>query len=118
MAFDKVDAEFAFANSIDEIIVASEGVSPNKLIALVDNLSSEDVKIKKVPPIDNWINGELSSTQIKQVQIEDLLGRAPIEINNPNLENEFTGETVLVTGAAGSIGSELVRQLAEFSVKH
>lgn len=118
MAFDRITSEFAAANNIDEIVVASAGVGPAKLIALVDNLSDVDVKITKVPPIENWINGELSSTQIKQVQIEDLLGRAPIEINNPSLENEFTGETVLVTGAAGSIGSELVRQLAEFNVKH
>jgi len=118
MAFDRVTSEFAAANNIDEIVVASAGVGPARLIALVDNLSNVDVKITKVPPIENWINGELSSTQIKQVQIEDLLGRAPIEINNPSLENEFNGETVLVTGAAGSIGSELVRQLAEFNVKH
>jgi len=118
MAFDRVTSEFAAANNIDEIVVASAGVGPARLIALVDNLSDVDVKITKVPPIENWINGELSSTQIKQVQIEDLLGRAPIEINNPSLENEFNGETVLVTGAAGSIGSELVRQLAEFNVKH
>ncbi|GAL65021.1 polysaccharide biosynthesis protein [Algibacter lectus] len=118
MAFNRITSEFAAANNIDEIVVASVGIGPAKLIALVDNLSDVDVKITKVPPIENWINGELSSTQIKQVQIEDLLGRAPIEINNPNLENEFSGETVLVTGAAGSIGSELVRQLAEFNVKH
>ncbi|WP_159020243.1 polysaccharide biosynthesis protein [Algibacter sp. L3A6] len=118
MAFNRITSEFAAANNIDEIVVASVGIGPARLIALVDNLSDVDVKITKVPPIENWINGELSSTQIKQVQIEDLLGRAPIEINNPNLENEFTGETVLVTGAAGSIGSELVRQLAEFNVKH
>ncbi|WP_158849988.1 polysaccharide biosynthesis protein [Algibacter sp. L1A34] len=118
MSFRQITAEFTLNNNIDEIVVASEGVSANKLISLVDNLSAANVKIKKVPPIDSWINGELNSTQIKQVQIEDLLGRAPIEINNPNLLNEFNGETVLVTGAAGSIGSELVRQLAEFDVKH
>jgi FlaA1/EpsC-like NDP-sugar epimerase len=118
MPFNKISSEFADNNNIDEIVVASGDLSPNKLIALVDKLSLANVKITKVPPINNWINGELSSTQIKQVQIEDLLGRAPIEINNPNLENEFNGETVLITGAAGSIGSELVRQLAEFNVKH
>ena len=70
-----------------------------------------------MPPIEKWINGELNAKQIKQVQIEDLLGRAPIEIDNPNLLNEFNGETILVTGAAGSIGSELVKQLANFDVK-
>jgi FlaA1/EpsC-like NDP-sugar epimerase len=71
-----------------------------------------------VPPIEKWINGELNIRQIKEVQIEDLLGRSTIEINNPNFLNEFNNETVLVTGAAGSIGSELVKQLANFNVKN
>ncbi|MBU2951150.1 polysaccharide biosynthesis protein [Tamlana agarivorans] len=104
-------------NSIDEIVVASQSLSTDKLMFLVDKLIDSNVKITKVPPIEQWINGELSTKQIKQVQIEDLLGRAPIEINNPKLENEFNGETVIVTGAAGSIGSELVKQLANFNIK-
>ncbi|MDO6759426.1 nucleoside-diphosphate sugar epimerase/dehydratase [Tamlana sp. 2_MG-2023] len=105
------------SNTIDEIVVASQSLSTDKLMFLVDKLIDSDVKITKVPPIEQWINGELSTKQIKQVQIEDLLGRAPIEINNPKLNNEFNGETVIVTGAAGSIGSELVKQLSNFNIK-
>ncbi|WP_194767559.1 polysaccharide biosynthesis protein [Tamlana sp. I1] len=104
-------------NNIDEIVVASQSLTSVKLMHLVDKLIDSNVKITKVPPIEQWINGELSTKQIKQVQIEDLLGRAPIEINNPNLLNEFRGETVIVTGAAGSIGSELAKQLSNFDVK-
>ncbi|MFD0988669.1 polysaccharide biosynthesis protein [Mariniflexile jejuense] len=109
----KINQDFIDTHSIDEIIVTSENINKDNLISLV-NLP---VKITKVPPIEKWINGELNVRQIKQVQIEDLLGRAPIQIDNPNLINEFNGETIIVTGAAGSIGSELVKQLSNFDVK-
>lgn len=112
-----VNEEFVKNNNIDEIIVASQSIDTVNLINLVDNLIDFDIKIKKVPPIEDWINGEFNSNQIKQFQIEDLLGRPPINIDNPNLLSEFTGETVLVTGAAGSIGSELVKQLSNFDLK-
>lgn len=109
----KIDRGYIEFHNIDEIIVASEKITKESLLSLV----GLEVKITKVPPIESWINGELSVKQIKQVQIEDLLGRQPIEIDNPNLLNEFNGETILITGAAGSIGSELVKQLSCFNVK-
>ncbi|ULC58264.1 polysaccharide biosynthesis protein [Flaviramulus sp. BrNp1-15] len=113
--FPKTKLTNAYINfeNIDEIIVASENINNDNLISLVDL----NVKVTKVPPIEQWMNGELNIQQIKQVQIEDLLGRPPIKIDNPNLQNEFSGETILVTGAAGSIGSELVNQLSNFDVK-
>lgn len=114
---NKVTKSYIESNAIDEIVVASQTLDSNNLLHLIDSLIDLDVKITKVPPIEKWINGELSAKQIKQVQIEDLLGRAPIEIDNPNLLNEFNGESILITGAAGSIGSELVKQLANFHVK-
>ncbi|MFV9551030.1 polysaccharide biosynthesis protein [Algibacter sp. PT7-4] len=117
LSFKNLNETYVTSNNIDEIIVVNN-TDTNKLLKLVDNLSKSEVKITKVPPIEQWINGELSTKQIKQVQIEDLLGRPPIEIDNPNLLNEFRGETILVTGAAGSIGSELVKQLSNFDVKH
>ena len=113
-----LDENYVVSNDIDEVIVAQQNTNTNKLMKLIDSLADSEVKVTKVPPIEQWINGELSAKQIKQVQIEDLLGRPPIEIDNPNLLNEFRGETVLVTGAAGSIGSELVKQLSNFDVKH
>ncbi|PQV47708.1 FlaA1/EpsC-like NDP-sugar epimerase [Jejuia pallidilutea] len=112
-----INETFVKHNNVDEIIVASQSIDTSNIISLVDSLIDFDVKIKKVPPIEDWINGEFSSNQIKQFEIEDLLGRPPINIDNPNLLNEFNGETVLVTGAAGSIGSELVKQLSNFNLK-
>ncbi len=113
----KVTKSYIEFNVVDEIVVASQTIDSNSLLKLIDSLVDLDVKVTKVPPIEKWINGELSVKQIKQVQIEDLLGREPIKIDNPNLLNEFNGESILVTGAAGSIGSELVKQLANFDVK-
>ncbi|WP_298555633.1 nucleoside-diphosphate sugar epimerase/dehydratase [uncultured Algibacter sp.] len=118
LSYLNLDENYVVSNDIDEVIVAHQKTDTNKLMKLIDNLSDSEVKVTKVPPIEQWINGELSAKQIKQVQIEDLLGRPPIEIDNPNLLNEFRGETVVVTGAAGSIGSELVKQLSNFDVKH
>jgi len=118
LSYNDLNQNYLSSNNIDEIIVAQQNVDTNRLMKLIDNLSNSKVKVTKVPPIEQWINGELSAKQIEQVQIEDLLGRPPIEIDNPNLLNEFRGETVLVTGAAGSIGSELVKQLSNFDVKH
>ena len=113
---EDINENFIRLNDVDEIILASQSIDSSNLINFVDSLIDFDVKIKKVPPIEDWINGEFNSNQIKQFQIEDLLGRPPINIDNPNLLNEFDGETVLVTGAAGSIGSELVKQLSNFNL--
>lgn len=108
----KINQHYIDTYHIDEIIVTSENIIKDRLMSLV----ALNVKINKVPPIEKWINGELNLGQIKQIQIEDLLGRDPIQIDNPNLINEFKGETILITGAAGSIGSELVKQLSNFDV--
>ncbi len=116
--YSKINEEFIKSNFIDEIVVACQTMDPNRLIKMVDGFIDLDVAIKKVPPIEKWINGELNTSQIKQFQVEDLLGRPQIEIDNPNLLNEFNGETIIVTGAAGSIGSELTKQLANYDVKH
>ncbi|WP_203258701.1 polysaccharide biosynthesis protein [Hyunsoonleella ulvae] len=114
---NEINEKLVKNNDIAEIIIASQSIDPTSLITFVDGLIDCDVKIKKVPPIEKWINGEFNSNQIKQFEIEDLLERAPINIDNPNLLREFNGETILITGAAGSIGSELVKQLANFDVK-
>src|SRR5690606_14226523 len=67
---------------------------------------------------EDWINGELNVSQIKQVEIEDLLNRTPISIDNPNISRELEGKVVMVTGGAGSIGSELVRQIIRYNCRY
>ncbi|HRH71301.1 MAG TPA: nucleoside-diphosphate sugar epimerase/dehydratase, partial [Flavobacteriales bacterium] len=70
-----------------------------------------------IPPVSDWINGQLSAGQIQEVRIEDLLGRAVIQLDDAQVRSHFSGRRVLVTGAAGSIGSELVRQLAKLGTE-
>lgn len=67
-----------------------------------------------VPKVEKWINGELSSKQIKNIRIEDLLERNPIQLDFDRIQKQVKGKTMMVTGAAGSIGSEIVRQLIKF----
>ena len=70
-----------------------------------------NLQVKRVPPISNWVNGELTAKQIRPISLEELLGREPINLSYETLNGFIKGKTILVTGAAGSIGSELVRQI-------
>ena len=76
-----------------------------------------DVKVLVVPPVLKWINGELSFKQIKQIKIEELLEREPIQMDQSLVSPEIYDKTIWITGAAGSIGSEIVRQLLSFRFK-
>jgi len=72
---------------------------------------------QRVPNVNDWIDGQLSSKQLKRVRIEDLLNRAPINLENGGTNHFIKGKTVLITGAAGSIGSEIVRQVYHYKPK-
>ena len=84
---------------------------------VTDICLNNGVKVQHIPEVQNWINGELSPNQIKTIKIEDLLERDPIHLHEDKIQQEIIGETVLVTGAAGSIGSEIVKQLTRFKPK-
>lgn len=111
----KIDSKFIIHNKIKEIIVSIQNIENHKLIKIVDQLLTLPVKVKVVPPVNNWINGTLSSQQIKEVKLEDLLQRSPIKLFNENISTSLLQKTVMVTGAAGSIGSEIARQLTVYS---
>ncbi|MEJ7699960.1 MAG: polysaccharide biosynthesis protein [Pyrinomonadaceae bacterium] len=71
-----------------------------------------------MPSLNEIAHGRVSVNRIRDVQIEDLLGRAPVELDDENLHDFLTSKTVMVTGAGGSIGSELVRQITNFNPKN
>jgi FlaA1/EpsC-like NDP-sugar epimerase len=100
--------------SITEIIVAIHKIDNVKLRKLVEGLVDLPVQVKIVPPVQDWINGEFKVSQIKNVQIEDLLNRVPISIRKSKVSEELRGKTIMVTGGAGSIGSEIARQIANY----
>ncbi|MGO4921020.1 polysaccharide biosynthesis protein [Maribacter spongiicola] len=108
---------FIVKNNISEIIFSIQNIDSRKLRKTVEGLVDLPIVVKIVPPIEDWINGELKVSQIKQVQIEDLLDRAPITIKNSKIAMELMNKTVLVTGGAGSIGSEIVRQICNYGYK-
>jgi FlaA1/EpsC-like NDP-sugar epimerase len=90
-------------------------IPPEKKEMVVDLCLQRNIKVLTLPPIETWINGQINSKQIKEINIEDLLERLPIQINNEAINQQLIGKRILVTGAAGSIGSEIVRQLIKFS---
>jgi FlaA1/EpsC-like NDP-sugar epimerase len=84
---------------------------------LIERCLNHQVNVLNVPAVSNWINGELSFNQIRNLRIEDLLERDAIRLDMDLIRNELTGKTILVTGGAGSIGSEIVRQVLAFQPK-
>lgn len=110
-------AEFMDAGKIDELILAAPSISAARRDELVNLALQKGVRIASVPPADQWVRGELSLKQIRDVRIEDLLGRDTIEIDDTNVSAALNGKCILVTGAAGSIGSEIVRQLLSLKPK-
>lgn len=117
--FDKsiLTEDFVKFNNISEVIFSIQTINPKQLRTLVNEIVDLPVKVKIVPPVEDWINGELKVSQIKRVQIEDLLDRPPIEIKNSKIEKDFDDKVIMVTGGAGSIGSELVRQICRYNYR-
>ncbi len=99
------------------IISVQKSLSSKRKKEIVEMCLEFGLQVKIVPPFENWIQGELSAKQIKPVKIEDLLERDPIILDNVNISREIKDKVVLVTGAAGSIGSEISRQLLYYSPK-
>lgn len=114
---DKITKEFIAKNGIDEVIISIQSIDSNRLLQITSNLFALNLKVKIVPAVKNWIDGDLSVGQIKDLNLEDLLGREPINIDNPLLVEEYNNSVIFVTGAAGSIGSELVRKLSRYQFK-
>ena len=114
---DILNKEFFVKNNISEVIFSIQNIDPKDLKILVEGLVDFPVQVKIVPPVEQWINGELKVSQIKQIQIEDLLERAPISIKNSKISDEVKNKVILVTGGAGSIGSEIVRQICTYDYK-
>ncbi len=103
-------------NNIDHLIIAVQSISKHKKQEIIETGLAYGVKVLNVPPVQSWTKGELSYNQIREINIEDLLDRDEIVINESRIAEMMEGKTVLITGGAGSIGSELVRQIARFPV--
>ena len=100
---------------IDQIVVVNEDLGNRAKNILLNRSLKYGLKVITVPPATSWLSGKLSKTQIKDLRIEDLLQRRPIKMDQTSVQNDINGKRVLVTGAAGSIGSEIVRQVLGFN---
>lgn len=109
-AIDKFVGEFSNLS----VIIAANNLSTQKRRYISDLFLEKGIVVKSLPPMNKWVDGGFNLSQIQNVKIEDLLGREIIQMNNLALANEINSKTILVTGAAGSIGSELVRQLVNY----
>lgn len=102
---------------ITELIIAVRDLSVSRKNEIIDECLRLNVSVSMVPPVDQWINGGLTAGAIREIKIEDLLSREQILLDNPRIEQDLKGKIVMVTGAAGSIGSELCRQISYYHPK-
>lgn len=99
---------------IKQVVIALDKASGMEIRNVLDICSSVPVRAQIVPNLNEIAHGRVSVSRIRDVEIEDLLGREPVQLDNENLTEFLGGKTVMVTGAGGSIGSELVRQILNF----
>ncbi|MBE0596462.1 MAG: polysaccharide biosynthesis protein [Desulfuromonadales bacterium] len=100
---------------LDQVIVAQTAVDPPTLKNIVETCQRAGVRSKILPAVGTILNGDVSIRQIRDVQLEDLLGRPPVQLDIQGIRDYLHGRRILVTGAGGSIGSEICRQVAAFA---
>jgi FlaA1/EpsC-like NDP-sugar epimerase len=103
------------SHDVDEVILAVPSATGPQMRRIVDLCKAANVRFKTMPGVDQLIDGRVSLNQVRNVAIEDLLGRDPVKLDMNAIGDAIEGHVVMVTGAGGSIGSELCRQVARFS---
>ena len=109
--------EFIEAEEINVFIFAIKDITATRKNEVLESVIDLGLEILDTPSFDQWLNGHLQVKQLRKVQFEDLLGREPITLDLRRIEEGLRNKTILVTGAAGSIGSEIVRQLTRYNYK-
>ena len=109
-----LEPKFIKQKEVTQLIIAIPTIRTMHKQAITNRALDLGLTVKAVPHISTWMNGSFTSNQIEDIKIEDLLGREPIKMDNVNIVREVVDKVVLVTGAAGSIGSEICRQLMRY----
>ncbi|HWJ26052.1 MAG TPA: polysaccharide biosynthesis protein, partial [Flavisolibacter sp.] len=99
---------------VGKLLLLNEQLGEDEKKRIIEQCLHLGIKLITVPPSDQWVCGQLTFSQMRELKVEDLLQRVPIVIHNNIIAQEIKNKCIVVTGAAGSIGSELVRQLLEF----
>ena len=106
--------EFIEKYNLQVMIIAIPSLSEERMKEIVEQGIALNLIVKSIPAFDKWVDGKISTNQIQDIKIEDLLGRKPIILGKSNVIREIKDKVVLVTGAAGSIGSEICRQVMHY----
>ena len=115
---DKIfNKDYIEKNKIEILILALPSVAGERKKELIEQGMNFGLKVKSMPPFMQWVDGEVKTSQIQDIKIEDLLGREPIVLGKENVKREIDGKVVMITGAAGSIGSEMCRQTLHYNPK-
>ncbi len=107
--------EFLSKNGIECLILAIKDISVDEKSRIIRSSIKHGIEVLETPEVGLWLNGQAGALHFEKVKLEDLLGREPIKLNLELIREGLKEKTILITGAAGSIGSEIVRQLARFS---
>jgi FlaA1/EpsC-like NDP-sugar epimerase len=108
---------FISKHNIQVLLFAINRIDPKRKTKAIEGALELGLELLETPQFDTWLNGEFRVKQLQKVKPKDLLSRDSIELDMENIQHELHGKTIFVTGAAGSIGSEIVRQLIQFDVK-
>lgn len=103
--------------TVAHVIISVQNLGSERKKEISELCLAQNTKVLAVPPVERWINGELSFKQIKKINIDDLLGREVIMLDEKEISKQLRDKVILVTGAAGSIGGEIVRQIIHFYPK-
>jgi len=106
--------EFIAGHKIESLIIAIKNLSVDRKGSMIRSAINIGLEVLDTPEVDKWVAGQLRMPQFRRVDLEDLLGREPIKLNIGLIKKGLAGKTIMITGAAGSIGSEIARQLTSF----
>lgn len=109
-----LNAPFIKRSKADLLIISIQNLDPKRRAEIIEQALELELEVKVVPPLDRWVHGQLSTTQLQKVRIEDLMERRRIILNSTNIATDIQNKVVMVTGAAGSIGAEIARQAITF----
>lgn len=104
-------------NQIDMVTIAIPSLSSTRLQEIFAKLADTTVKVNAMPSMEDMASGKISISRLKEIDVVDLLGREEVKLDMDSIKDQITGKVILVTGAGGSIGSELCRQVMKFNPK-
>jgi FlaA1/EpsC-like NDP-sugar epimerase len=113
---EKLTESFLEKNKVKTMIFAINDITPSKKSDIYRAAVDLGLEVLQIPVVSDWLNGTFEVRQLKKIRVQDLLSRDPIQLNMKRIADGLRDRTILVTGAAGSIGSEIVRQLTRFNV--